>query len=142
MRAMIGYARPLACLLILAHLSLWLPQHRARAAMVTTEPVITSAAEPQERQSDRQRVRAFLDREEVRAQIEAYGLSPDEAVARVDSLTDREIAEIVDKLDALPAAGAGEAAIVALFAAVLVATAALFVAIFYGLKELGEAIFD
>ncbi len=73
---------------------------------------------------------------------QAYGLSPDEAVARVDSLTDREIAEIVDKLDALPAAGAGEAAIVALFAAVLVATAALFAAIFYGLKELGEAIFD
>ena len=139
MRSTLRFAKPLTCLLILALFNLWMPQHPARAAMVTTESVITVAPNLQ---ADRERVRVFLDRDEVRTQILAYGLNPDEATARVDSLTDREIAEIVAKLDALPAAGDGGLAIAAVFAAVLIATAALIGAILWGFRELGEAIFD
>lgn len=105
MRAILRHAKSLTYLLIVALLSLSLPQQPARAAMVATESVIASATEAQAAQSERDRVRAFLQREEVRAQIQAYGLSPEETIARLDSLTDREIAMIAGKLNELPAGG-------------------------------------
>ena len=38
--------------------------------------------------------------------MQSYGISSEEALARVDSLTDQEIALIAGKLDQLPAGGA------------------------------------
>ena len=55
--------------------------------------------------ADRQRVHGFLDREDVRAQLEELGVSSDEAHRRVAVLTDAEIAEINGRLDQLPAGG-------------------------------------
>jgi len=56
--------------------------------------------------SDRARVRAFFTRTDVTAQMQAYGISHEEALSRVESLTDIEIALIAGKLDQIPA-GAG-----------------------------------
>jgi hypothetical protein len=55
--------------------------------------------------SDRARIKAFLGRVDVIAQLQSYGISSDEAIARVDSLTDQEVAGITNKLDELPAGG-------------------------------------
>ncbi len=141
MRAILGYAKPLASLLILALLSLSLPQHPARAAMISTESAIASSTDRPESRADRDRVRAFLDREEVRAQIQAYGLDPDEAMARVDSLTDREIALIAGKLDRLPAGGKSKLSSNELelieFGA-MVALVALIFFLFWGINKLYE----
>ena len=41
------------------------------------------------------------------AQLQAYGISPEEALSRVDSLTDIEIASIAAKLDQIPAGAGG-----------------------------------
>ncbi len=141
MRAILGYAKPLASLLILALLSLSLPQHPARAAMISTESAIASSTDRPESRADRDRVRAFLDREEVRAQIQAYGLDPDEAMARVDSLTDREIALIAGKLDRLPAGGnsklsSNELELIEFGA--MVALVALIFFLFWGINKLYE----
>ena len=54
---------------------------------------------------DRARVKAFVSRHDVVAQLQSYGISFEEALARVDHLTDQEIALIVGKLDQLPAGG-------------------------------------
>ena len=40
------------------------------------------------------------------AQMQAYGIGPEEALSRIDSLTDSEIALIAGKMDQIPA-GAG-----------------------------------
>ena len=72
------------------------PLSPARAVMITTEYVIHQDSE---QISDRARVRAFLGRAEVMAQMQANGISREEALSRVDSLTDREIASIVSKMD-------------------------------------------
>lgn len=104
MRAIVRHRKPIGYLLIVAVFCLSVPHHPARAAMVSTESVIAPAAGME---TARARVRAFVDREDVRAQIEAYGIDADEAAARIDTLTDREIALIAGRQDELPAGGEG-----------------------------------
>ena len=102
MQTMLRFSRPIVFLVVFALLSPSVPPRPAEAAMVTTEAAVNPAAELE---SDRAQVRAFLERDDVRAQMASYGLTPEEAIARVDSLTDREIALVAGKLDALPAGG-------------------------------------
>ncbi len=71
----------------------------AQAAMVPTEAVIDDETRAQERA----RLGAFLEREDVREQLEALGVAPEEARARAQSLSDEEIALLADNLNALPA---------------------------------------
>ena len=77
----------------------------AQAVMITTENVLHQDSE---KLTDRERVRAFLARADVMAQMQAYGISNEEALSRVDSLTDSEIASIAGMMDQIPV-GAGSA---------------------------------
>jgi hypothetical protein len=72
--------------------------------MITTEYFNNQDSE---KLTDRARVRAFLRRADVLAQMQAYGISHEEALSRVDSLTDREIASIAGKMDQIPEAAGG-----------------------------------
>lgn len=74
----------------------------ARAELVTTEALATRATEDR---SARERVHALLDRRDVRQELEALGIRVEEAKARVDALSDAEVAVIAGKLDELPAGG-------------------------------------
>ena len=81
-----------------------LPLSPAQAVMIDTEYVIHPDSE---QISDRVRVIAFLRRADVVAQMQAYGISREEALSRIDSLTDREIASIAGKMDQAPQAAGG-----------------------------------
>jgi hypothetical protein len=72
--------------------------------MITTEYVIQQDSE---QLSDRSRVRAFLGRADMMAQMQAYGISHEEALSRADSLTDSEIASIAGKMDQIPVGAGG-----------------------------------
>ena len=65
--------------------------------ILTPEPV---ALDP------RERVLRALERDDIRADLQSYGVSQAEARARVASLTDSEVAELANELDNMPA-GAG-----------------------------------
>ena len=80
------------------------PLSPALAAMIPTEYAIHQDSE---QLSDRARLRAFLGRADVMAQMQAYGISHEEALSRVESLTDREIASIAGKMDQIPEAAGG-----------------------------------
>ncbi len=80
-------------------MSLWIPH--AQATLITTEQVTSNQVSQQNRDS----VRAFFDREDVQAQLQARGVSSESAKARVDTMTDSEIASINGHLDSLPAGG-------------------------------------
>jgi hypothetical protein len=54
---------------------------------------------------DHQRVMALIERDDVRAQLAARGVSADEARARVAALSDAEAANLAAQIDALPAGG-------------------------------------
>ena len=103
----------IAVCLTAALMTVSLPPGQAQAGMVTTDRVVQSMAAEQ----NRDRIRAFLAREDVRGQLEAWGVDAAEAARRADGLTDVEITRIVDELDQLPA---GQDAAVAIVSAGLV----------------------
>lgn len=72
-----------------------------QAAMISSEQVIVSQAV----QHDRERLRVLFDRSDVREQLQARGVDANAVKARVDALTDDEVAGIAGKLDNLPAGG-------------------------------------
>ncbi|MBI5165044.1 MAG: PA2779 family protein [Magnetospirillum sp.] len=87
----------------------------ARGALVSTETVLAEAAALP---SDRERVRGFLAREDVRQALQGYGVSHDEAIHRVDALTDEEVHRLAAHIDDQPVGGDGLGVIIG--AAVLV----------------------
>jgi len=121
-------AKALCWLLVLAMVNLSLPQGAARAAMVSTEAVVEGFVAPE---GERARVRAFLEREDVRKHIVAGGIDPEEALLRVDSLSDREVAEIAQVLDELPAGGLSGLELAA-FAGLIIAAAVILMWIIIG----------
>ena len=79
--------------------SIWIPS--AQASLISTEQLANS----QSSQQNRERVLAFFDREDVQAQLQARGVNSESAKARVNTMTDYEIASINGHLDTLPAGG-------------------------------------
>jgi hypothetical protein len=71
------------------------------AALVSTDQAITQGAAEQ----DRTRVRAFLERDDARAQLRALGVDEPVAQDRVAGLTDEEVHALAQTLDTLPAGG-------------------------------------
>ena len=95
--------RPVACLLtfVFCYFNvLWTP---AQAALVNTAQVVQETAN----EEARDRLRSFLAREDVRTHLEAWGVDPREAQARVDTLTAEELETLSARMDELPAASAG-----------------------------------
>ena len=65
-------------------------------------------------------VQAALSRADVRAQLVKFGVNPVDAVTRVASLTDSELADVADKMESLPAGGDGIIFVVGIVFIVLV----------------------
>jgi hypothetical protein len=80
----------------------------ARSAMVDTAEIFRQS----QNDFSRKRINMFLDRYEVHKHLVDCGINPDEAKARVDSLTDEEIENIASRMDQLPAGGDAFGAIV------------------------------
>lgn len=106
------YRKPFATVLVIAMTALSVPVVPVQAGMVETDRVIQQSED-----SSRDRVRSFLNRQDVRTQLESLGISPEEAQSRVAALSDSEIDRIVGRIDELPA-GQGAGAIIG--AAVLI----------------------
>ena len=79
----------------------------AHAALIATEDVLHQANPP----TDRKKVAAFLQRQDVRQQLVFLGVDVREADARVATLSDEEIAKLAGKIDQMPA-GQGVAILV------------------------------
>jgi hypothetical protein len=56
--------------------------------------------------TERERVRAMLERPELAAELEKMGVPAGEARARVDAMTPQEVSQLAGRLDALAAGGA------------------------------------
>ncbi|MBW2010257.1 MAG: PA2779 family protein [Deltaproteobacteria bacterium] len=91
-----------SCFLAFAIFLVSVPFNKADAALVKTETVLTMA----QGQKSREAVLGFLDRKDVQAAMKAQGINAAEVKARVDSLSDAEVARIVGQIDnSLPAGG-------------------------------------
>jgi hypothetical protein len=85
----------------------------ARAGMIPTLQLLAPSAEAQ-----RERVDAFLAREDVQKHFEALGVDSAAAAERVAGLTEAELQELSGRIDALPA-GAGAVELVLLVLIIL-----------------------
>jgi hypothetical protein len=90
--------RSIAALMSVAMLATALAPH-ALAGALPTEAVSATG--------ERERITSVLARADLRARLEALGVSSSEIKARVDALSDKEAAELAAQLDALPAGGDG-----------------------------------
>ncbi len=75
------------------------------AGMIDTNQVIVGA-------QARATLRDLVRRSDARSELERIGISPGAALARVDAMTDREVARVAGRIDSLPAGGASVWAIV------------------------------
>jgi hypothetical protein len=112
--------RALGVSLIAAALCLQAPL--ARAGIVTTEQLTAQ----HNRDAERARIHAFLDRASVRNKIQTMGLEGVDADARVAAMSDQEVHSIAERIDALPAGGnpagfTNDQLIIVLLIAILVA---------------------
>ena len=80
----------------------------AHARMVGTDQVIAAA----QAQGARAALRDFIRRSDVSTQLQSFGVGAEAALARVNALTDTELANITGHIDRLPAGGGSMWAII------------------------------
>ncbi len=103
--------RFIASLLILSLASLGVAAP-AQAAMVATDAAVAGV--------ERGRISSLLERADVRAQLQAYGVDAADVKVRVAALSDEEAAQLAAQLDSLPAGGSIVGAIVLVFLVLLI----------------------
>ncbi len=95
------FMRWISRVVIVSMLTMGLPVQSANAGIVATDQAVSHELAGQ----DRARINAFIDREDVLAQLQQQGVTAGEAKARINALTDEEAHKIAGKLDQLPAGG-------------------------------------
>ena len=94
------FKRLMASVLIVSTTMMGVPL-TAQAAMVSTsEAMATQAGD-----ANRDKVTAFLAREDVRTALEAQGVSSVLATDRVKAMSDAEVSQLASRVDQAPAAG-------------------------------------
>jgi len=76
-------------------------QSAATAGVISTQQYLTA----QDREATRARISAVLAREEVRRQLEQYGVDSAAADERIAALTDQELEQLATDLESMPAGG-------------------------------------
>lgn len=117
-------ATPLAALMMIVSM----PMGVAQAAMVSTEQVIESSAT----EAERARIADLIMRQDVQRYLRAQGVDPDEALARVATLSDAEVDRIATRIDTMPA---GQGAVEALISALLIVFIVLLITDIVGVTD-------
>lgn len=100
---------------ILAACMILLP-FQAGAGLIGTEEAVSAA----QAAAARDKVVRLIERAEVARQLQAYGLSPENAKLRVNALTGSEIAQLAARIDSAPAGANGTGAVLLIAAVVLI----------------------
>ena len=85
-----------------------IPYQPLLAAMVPTESIIYQF----KAQDARDHLKTLISKNDIKNALISQGIDPDEAKARVDSLSDSEVIEVADKIEQLPAGGGPLGAII------------------------------
>ena len=86
---------------LLAAALLWVPTV-AKAEMLSTQKTLQSLTRSAEQ---REWLTSIVLRKEVQTQLREYGLSKEESLSRVNSMTDDEVASVTDQIEQYVAAG-------------------------------------
>ena len=100
--------KPVSFLLLFSFLLLDFSVQTAKAQMIGTSTVIAA----QEQAAHRERITAFLGRDDVQRVMVQHGVSAAEAQQRVASLSDAELTKISKAMEQLPAGGDGVGSVI------------------------------
>lgn len=117
-----NYSRAVSLLTLLFAAFLCLLAPSAGAELIQTDEAL--AESQSQAQTDREKVRAFVDRATVTERLKALGVQEGLLKPRVDALTDDEAHMLAQRIDALPAGGAltdFQVILIVILAAILVA---------------------
>lgn len=103
----------------------------AQAALIGTQTVLAQQSD----HSNRDRLQNLLARADVRTGLQARGVDPAQAQARVASLTDAEAQQLATQLDALPAGGGGLELVLLVFILLLITDIAGITHVFRGVHH-------
>lgn len=103
---------------LLSGLLMILPVLPAQAAMVGTDQIVSSASS----QLQADNVRRFLAQQDAWQQLQAWGVSPSTLDARINSLSDSELARINQGIDNLHAGGTSVLGVLVLIFVIFVIT--------------------
>ena len=113
------FFRRLAALLAIFHLLVVVQVPMANAAMIGTPEVLTA----QQQQVDRQQLISMLDDQGVRDKLHSMGVERSQVEARINSLTNAELAQFNQQLSEAPAgAGIGVLGVIVLFLVIFIVT--------------------
>ena len=99
------FTRFIASTLIVSCATMGLPM-TAHAGIVPTEAVLSNANSATPTPSpERARVNAFLQRSDVRQALQAQGVQSEDALERVNAMSDAEVAQLAGRIDQAPVGG-------------------------------------
>lgn len=112
----IRFLRRTSWTLLFSLITMLLPVAPVHAALIGTDQLAGATHVAQ----NRERVRMFLQREDVRNALQQRGVDANAALARVDAMTDAEAQTVANQLDKLPAGGDVLGTVVFVFLVLLV----------------------
>jgi len=101
MYSLIQKRKTISILIIITFIGFSILSPPANALMINTGEIFKQ----NHRDLLRERINKLIERSEIQKYLVAWGVSPEEAKARIDSLSDEEIENISSKMDQLPAGG-------------------------------------
>ena len=99
------YARPLASYLIAALLAVSALAGPAEAMLMPTAQDTTHSAPIFDRAADLAKIQKTLEAKELQQRLLDYGLTTEEAAARIDKLSDEQVHQLAANLDSVQAGG-------------------------------------
>jgi hypothetical protein len=116
MHAFQKMAKPISMLAVILLLFMSTLNQLAAAAMVGTEKLLIS----DRNQETRSYLQQMMSRKEIQEALVARGIDLQEAKIRIDSLTDSEIEQVLEKINDLPAGGIDAAFILIIVGVIVV----------------------
>jgi Family of unknown function (DUF6627) len=101
MYSLIQKRKTIAILSIVTFIAFSILSPPANALMINTGEIFKQ----NHRDLLRERINKLIESSEIQKYLAAWGVSPEEAKARIDSLSDEEIEHISSRMDQLPAGG-------------------------------------
>ena len=94
-------SKPVSLCLVILMSVVFIPCQTLMAGMIGADTILDAGR----LENARSTIRATLYREDVKNALMAQGIPVEEAMARIDSLTDAEVIALADRIDQLPAGG-------------------------------------
>ncbi len=96
---------------------------RAEAMFVAStshEDAVSPAQAPGDRAADTARIQAVLESKVIRQKLLDLGLSSEEAMARINKLSDEQVHQFASRLDSLQAGGHGDGGLIVVLLLVII----------------------